>query len=214
LDAFGRLLLGQPDDKGLRRGLERARLAVGEEGRLLDARIDEARKALEDGEDERARALLEDVVDRGGDRDRALALLDRLPDRRVSVSSGPAAAWPATSIPPPPTGVAWSRRALVGAWALSFACLGGGMALSWERLVGNLVKAPVPSSPVGPATATEPVFPSERAVEEAQRLMKQGDPAAALKALDGIRPEEPSYPFARELRGQAETALKEQGTRR
>jgi hypothetical protein len=43
---------------------------------------------------------------------------------------------------------------------------------------------------------------------EARRLMEQGDAAGALRALDRVRPEEPAYPFARQLRRQAESALR------
>jgi hypothetical protein len=38
--------------------------------------------------------------------------------------------------------------------------------------------------------------------------MEAGDPAGALLALDGVPPEEPAYPFARQLRRQAESVMR------
>jgi hypothetical protein len=53
-----------------------------------------------------------------------------------------------------------------------------------------------------------PLSRGEQALAEARRLMEAGDAAGALRALDGVPPEEPAYPFARQLRRQAEGVLR------
>jgi hypothetical protein len=58
------------------------------------------------------------------------------------------------------------------------------------------------------AAPVAPLSEGEQRLAEARRLMEQGDAAGALRALDGVRPEEPAYPFARQLRTQAESALR------
>ena len=147
-DVFGRVLLLDPERGQARRGLEQSRLAVAEEARGLDARMDEARHALGAGEPEQARRLLEEVVARGGDRDQAMTLLDRLVSRRGLISAGLLERRPrqdgAASAGPLPR-VAWSRRALVAGWAFVFALLAAGLAVGWESFVERLVKTPAPS---------------------------------------------------------------------
>jgi hypothetical protein len=89
-----------------------------------------------------------------------------------------------------------------------FGLLATGVASSWDRLLDRLGRAPSPSSqPAPPATSLAAPTPSERAVADARRLLDQGETAAALTVLDRISPDEPAYPFARELRRQAEAAL-------
>jgi hypothetical protein len=47
----------------------------------------------------------------------------------------------------------------------------------------------------------------EEVLARARRLIERGDPAAAIEVLDSVSPAEPAYPFARELRRQAVTAM-------
>jgi hypothetical protein len=147
-DVFGRVLLLDPRHAEARRGLARARRATAEEHRGLDARIDEALGALGAGDGERARALLEEVVARGGDRDRALALLDRLAPHRGRIeASAPPPAAPERERPGAAARGAtlpW-RRALVTAWAVALALLTAGLVLGWDRLLAELTRAPAPS---------------------------------------------------------------------
>ena len=108
------------------------------------------------------------------------------------------------------SGPAWPRRALASLWALVLAVLASSVASSWEGLMARLAGAPAPAAallPAPPAVAT----PGERAIAEAHRLGERGDLAGALAALDSVLPQDPAYPFARHLRGQAAEALRSGG---
>lgn len=212
-DIFGRIRLRDPSCPEARRGLEKARAAAAEAERALDARLDEARRLMDSGDRRGAQGLLEGLLTQGVDRERLLTLLDRADGRggRVRHPAPP----PDSTFPPAPTPrprPAWSRRALVAAWAVTFALLAGGVASSWERIVGSLVRTPAPNSAAAPPSSHIPApTAGERAVTEAGLLLEKGDPAGALVALDRISPQEPAYPFARQLRGRAEAALREPG---
>jgi hypothetical protein len=209
-DVFGRILLLDADNAEARRGLEQARAAAVEAERVLATRLQEAEGALAAGEDERARALLDEIIRNGGDRDRARDLLDRL-DRRPGRLNAGRGLWPSAGEAEEGaamTSPAWSRRAVIGGWVVVFGVLAAGVASSWDRLLDRLTRAPSPSSqPASPASSLAAPTPGERAVADARRLLDQGETAAALTVLDRISPDEPAYPFARELRRQAETAL-------
>lgn len=146
LDAFGRVLLRHRRHAEARRGLERARAAAAEDARELDLRVEEAREAFARGERERARALLTEVVRRGGDRDRALALLDRLGEGagRLAAAASPPEGTAEPRVVRPSRRLTWSRWVFAAAWAVVFAVLAAGLALSWERLVETLVRVPAP----------------------------------------------------------------------
>jgi len=208
-DLFGRVLLRDPKNAEARRGLRRARACVHESERVLDAQLDQAGRALEAGDEERARALLEEVVSKGGDRDRAHALLDRL-DTRVGILQGlhVTEAAPA-SAPPPAARRAWVRHALIAAWAAAFASMAVGLGARWDNLLVSLARTPSPTSRPGPPTTQVPVPPAgDRALAEARELLDRGDAAGALAALDRVSPQEPAYPFARQLRTQAAAVLR------
>jgi hypothetical protein len=100
------------------------------------------------------------------------------------------------------------RGALVVAWTLAFAGLGTGVALSFERLFVSLTEAPSPSWQETMPSLSTAARSEDAALHSARRLMAEGDFAAALRILDSISPDEPSYPLARELRAQAEVALR------
>ncbi len=208
-DVFGRILLLDPENAEARRGLEQARAAAVEAERVLAMRLQEAEAALATGEDDKARALLDEIIRQGGDRDRARDLLDRLDRRpgRLNAGRGPWTSTGEVQDGAAASASAWSRRAVIGGWVVVFGLLATGVASSWDRLLDRLGRAPSPSSaPSAPATAAAPT-PGERAVADARRLLDQGETAAALSILDRISPDEPAYPFARELRRQAENAL-------
>lgn len=204
---FGRVALVEPTRAEALRGLASARAAVTESERLTDERLDEARRSLENGDHDAARAALEAVIAEGGDRDGAATLLDRIDGREGRlgpVTPPPAAADP--SPPPRPSATSWSRRAFAGACTMALAILGVGAFASWDRLLIGLTRAPSPRSEarvMSPGGAAG----GERALSEARRLLDAGDPGAALATLDRVGPQEPAYPFARQLRHQAEQAL-------
>jgi len=213
-DVFGRILLLDPDNAEARHGLEQARAATVEAERVLATRLQEAESALAAGDDESARALLEEIIRNGGDRDRARDLLDRLDRRpgRLDAGRGPGASAGEADESASAAIPAWSRRAVIGGWVVVFGLLATGVASSWDRLLDRLGRAPSPSSPPArPSTSLAAPTPGERAVADARRLLDQGETAAALSILDRISPDEPAYPFARQLRRQAETALRSGG---
>lgn len=211
-DLFGRVLLQDPECLDARRGLAQARAAAAERDRRLEAELDQAHCAAAAGDHAGARALLLEIVDQGGDRDRARAALDRLDarggrvDHDVPVAdSAGGVGGTGTSSPLPP---AWARRALAVSCAVGFALLAAGVDSRWEGLIQALEGAPRPDSAATPVpAAVAPLSRGEQALADARRLMEQGDAAGALRALDGVRPEEPAYPSARQLRSQAESAL-------
>jgi hypothetical protein len=212
-DLFGRILLQDPDCAEARRGLAQARAAAAERHRRLEAGLDQARRVADAGDLAAARKLLQEIVDQGGDRDRARAALDRLDVRGGRVDhdllAGDGAAGLGREGISPPLPPAWARRALALSCALGFALLAAGVDSRWEGLIEALEGAPRPASSATPVpTAVAPLSRGEQALTEARRLMEQGDAAGALRALDLVRPEEPAYPFARQLRRQAENALR------
>jgi hypothetical protein len=206
---FGRVALVEPADAEALRGLAAARAAITESERLSDERLAEARRAADRGDTASARAALHEVIAEGGDRDHAAALLDRLDDREGRLD--PAAPPPALSGPivvPRPSAVSWSRRAFAAVATAVLVALGAGVFSSWDRLLSGLTRppAPRPQAEAGSAAADRA---GERALAEARRHMDSGNVAAALAALDRVGPQEPSYPFARQLRQQAELALRD-----
>jgi hypothetical protein len=89
----------------------------------------------------------------------------------------------------------------------------GGLAVAstWDRLVQGLVQAPVPASAI-PAVGGE-VSIGDRAATEARRLLDSGRPRESLAELASIKPAEPVYPFALQLREEARRALERGGSK-
>jgi nitroreductase len=206
---FGRVAMVEPARAEAIRGLASARGAITESERRTDERLDEARRALATGQLAAARAGLEAVIADGGDRDHAAALLDRLDERggRLERAQLPAAE-PVAGPVRRPSPVSWSRRAFAAASTIVLVVLGAGVFSSWDRLLFGLTRPPAPR-PSGVAALPPPARGGDRALAEARRLLDAGESAAALAALDRVGPEEPAYPFARQLRQQAELALRE-----
>jgi hypothetical protein len=204
---FGRVALVDPTRAEALRGLASARAAITENERRSDERLDEARLALEKGDLVVARAALEAVIAEGGDRDRAAALLDRLDARGGRLDRAPrSAAESAVGPEARPNPVSWSRRAFAATVTMVLVALGAGVFSSWDRLLFGLTRPPAPRS-AGAEVGGDAATGGERALAEARRLLDLGDAAAALAALDRVGPQEAAYPFARQLRQQAQRAL-------
>lgn len=211
---FERVLLLAPADADARAGLAAAQSASAEHERDLDERLAAAEMCIEEGAHTDARALLDAVVRDGGNSDRAAAALDRIPiprgwfALRRSDGDGPVIAAPAGS----PSGR--SRTMLGAVCAALFLLLGAGVAARWDGLMMRLAQAPMPQD-TSVAFAAQPGPRAEdQTIAAAQRLLENGDPARAVALLDSVHPHQPSYPFARQLRGQAERALRQRGARR
>jgi hypothetical protein len=116
----------------------------------------------------------------------------------------------AVTVTPRSSRAVWIRRGLAGLWTLLFVTAGVGVTANWDRLVAGLVRAPMP---VDIAAAAPTPSSAERAVKDARRLLDAGHPAEALAALDGLKPEEPAYPFSLQLREEADRALARGGSK-
>jgi hypothetical protein len=93
--------------------------------------------------------------------------------------------------------------------------LATGVASSWENLVVSLERTPMPQAEAGgPVTTAPRTTRGERLLLDARRSLDAGDAAAALAALDQVRPEEPAYPLARTLRAEAERLRSAGGPKR
>jgi hypothetical protein len=206
-DVFGRYLLEHPGHPEARQGLARARAALTERERVLADELAQAQRALEAGDRGEARARLEAVVRGGGDRDRALALLDRLDDRGGLLDAPAPPSAPAPSLPAAAPAGAAGRRVYAVLCVGCLALLAGGLGLRWESLVGSVARIPAPAPRALPRASQWPEpTPGEKAISEARRRLEQGDAKGAAAALSRVAPGEPAYPFARQLLEQAQAA--------
>jgi hypothetical protein len=207
---FGRVLLQEPALEEARRGLVQARARAGEVERELEARLEEARNAAAAGDAARARALLDDVIRLGGDRDRAHDLLDRLDERGGMVALAAQAPPPAPALAAAAAaerGRAWrSRTAFATACGVAFAALTTTVAASWDHLMGRLERRPLPAAYAASVVPLPAPPAGERALSEARRRLEKGDVNGALASLKNIGPDDPVYPFALQLRARAEGA--------
>jgi hypothetical protein len=211
---FERVLLLSPADSRARGGLDAAQAASAERDRSLDQRLDAAELHIEQGAHKDARAMLDAVVREGGNPDRVAALLDRIPmprgwfTQRRSDSGG--------ALPAPAAGAPSGRsRMILGAvCAALFVFLGAAVALNWNGLMRRLAQAPMPQEASSGFAPQPGPYADDQTIAAARRLLEDGEPARAVALLDSVRPQQPSYPFARQLRGQAERALRQPGTRR
>jgi len=204
-DIFGRVLLMDPRHREAGSGLERAQALLAENERRLDAELEDAARALDAGQSDRARELLDRVVREGGDIGRAQALLDRLDGRTGRLDSlGHGAAVASAAGRPVGRGpTPLSRQALVGAWTLVLVTLAVSLAFSWDRLVDTLVSTPAPASAaIAPPTSEPEMTPGEIAVSRARELVARGDLSTALVILEEVAPTDAEYPFARRLHAQ------------
>lgn len=205
--AFERVLLHDPGHAEARIGLERARAAVTEAERRSESSVDDAERAIDRGAWDEARAHVDAALAERPSGARALALADRL-DRRSGRVAAPVVR---RETPPAPLHADhrphWSRRVFLATCALLFASLAAGVAASWDGLIGRLTRAPRPAAMTAPPTlGAAAQSEGGRAVSDARRYLEQGDPAGALEALERVRPEDPLYPYAQQLRLQSEAA--------
>jgi hypothetical protein len=188
-------------------------------GRPHDAALVFERVLLLEPTDDTARAGLEDArLDSAAqDRERE-ERLDAAPPERVPGPGGwfaPRRAEGAPDLALPAGSPEGGSRMLLGvACAALFVALGGAVAGNWNGLMRRLAQAPVPHD-TAMAFAAQPAPRAEdETIATARRLLEDGDPARAVALLDSVHPQQPSYPFARQLRGQAERALRKPGAPR
>jgi hypothetical protein len=89
-----------------------------------------------------------------------------------------------------------------------FLLLGVAVAANWDGLIDRLEQAPRPQQASVSYVADPRTRAEDQTIAAARRHLEEGDPARAVALLDSVHPQQPSYPFARQLRGQAEQALR------
>ncbi|HKC11452.1 MAG TPA: hypothetical protein VKI41_05290 [Vicinamibacteria bacterium] len=209
---FGRILVREPGHAGARQGRREAEAAEAEQERRALVRLEEGERALLAGDVARGRDLTVEGVPTAGDHERAGELphyQDRPP--RPAASAEVALGGAETEFR---RGEGWHRHALVALWALGFALLASTVASTWERLLDGLAGVPSPRAMALPTSPAGPVSPADPALAEARRLIEEGDARGALAAIDRVTPQDPGYPSALRYRSQAETLLREGGSRR
>lgn len=208
---FGRVALCVPGDDAARQGLRAAEDAIAERQRRADEAVAAAAAALHGGRADEARALVERSLAAGADPERAHALLDRFPPLAPLRTrfAHPPATGPFAAADGGASAARASRRrsAFALACALAFIGLGAGVGLFWEAAMVRLAAAPVPRAAVLVTPTAGATVLSDGTLTHARRLLDEGDPAGALAVLDRVTPAEPAYPFARQLRMQAERSL-------
>jgi hypothetical protein len=108
-------------------------------------------------------------------------------------------------VPRPASGRSRRRGAFVVAWTAVVVLLATVVATRWETIVQGLARTPRPvSEPAPPATSLTAPGAAEAALQEARILLAAGEVEVALRVLDRIPAHHPSWPFARQIRAEAE----------
>jgi tetratricopeptide (TPR) repeat protein len=200
--------------------IERARSALAERQRQSEELLQQGMAALQRGEGDSARRLLEAALHQGGPSDEALAALDRL--SRLELGGGAQQQSPGASrdrapreasdvVPPraatPVRGLlGWATLGIVAVGAVSIAVIVKGS--EW-RAVLPLQPLPPPSlAPPPPADSGLPLpRRGETALARARALAATGHFREALAALDRIRPADAQRADADRLRAEIQQQL-------
>lgn len=187
--------------------IDRARGLVAERQREAEALVHEGVAAYEAGDLTSSRLLLTRAVDRGAQSDTALLFLDRL--RRVETLSSGETPTPSARRSEAPRQAPASRS---GSWIVT---LGASVLLAGAILIGArpIVSILSDVSVVGPAPAAAPLEalptarPSDRVLDRAQALRRQGRLREALRALSVIDVADPARAASDELRAQLQREI-------
>ena len=201
IDVWTRVLFLDRAHARARAYIERARAALAEHLRESEEFLHTGVEAFDRGDVDKARVLLTSAVERGGGRDEALALLDRL-DRletaggreavaRAVEQEGPSRPGSRRSTEPEPP--ARRVRPVPLVLLLALVLVSGYAALSWNRLAPTVIGSPTLRPPVESAEPSDPLpLPSagEIALVRAERLAADGRYRDALVLLVSIGPED------------------------
>ncbi len=217
IDVWSRVLFLDRSHARARAYIDRARAAVAERLRESEELVHTGVEAFERGDVREARSLLRSAVERGGGRDDALSILERLDRLEAASGAGVAArrggarvrAKPDShSTQPTPVRSPVRIVPLIG--------LGGAVLIIAYLTVSGVEWSPwsaSPSIPVRPATvATEPLLvpdPSELDIARARRLIQAGRLHEALVLLDSISPGDPLVDESDQLRARIQRQLLE-----
>ena len=216
LDVWTRVLFLDRGDARARAYIERARAALGERQRKADELVHTGVAAFNRGDVGEARELLTSALERGGQHDEALVLLDRL--SRLEASGGSADEQGAGSLPirrrrgaaAPRVGRAPARAVSIWPIVLLLGVVAGGVYGSWDRLEAVLRSDRVqPRGAVVPSWEEPLPVPaaSESALSRARALFEEGQLREALRALNGVTPGDSLRSEADLLRSAVQRAL-------
>lgn len=211
IDVWTRVLFLDRSHARARAYIERARAALAERMRESEEFLHTGAEAFNRGDVSEARELLTSAVERGGGRDEALALLDRL--NRLETAGGRVATSVAIGMqgrvgrstrdsPAPP---ASSRPIRVVPLVLlcGLVVASAYVALSWDRWAPSLARRPTSAAVGQPVGSTGPLpvpSASEITFLRAERLLAGGRPHEALALLGSIGDGDPLAQEADELR--------------
>ena len=202
IDVWTRVLFLDRSHARARAYIERARSALAERLRESEELLHTGVEAFNRGDASEARQLLTTAVERGGGRDEALAILDRL--NRLEAAAGntgavvheerPVATRRGRRLVTPPRPPR-QRRPLVPLLVLvGVVASGAYLGLSWERWVPALLPASDPPA-LTPAAGLRVPLPvpsvAEVALARARRLVDEGRGREALRLLSAIGPGDP-----------------------
>ena len=211
IDVWTRVLFLDRTHARARAYIDRARAALAEKLRESEELLHTGVEAFDRGDVDQARELLTTAVERGGGRDDALALLDRL--TRLETAAGRetemhGGVWERGS------GVARRHvvarqpvrrpvRVLPLVLLFALVLVSGYVALSWDQWAPRILNQPVRVSPLPSAVRSELLLvPSAAAVAlvRAERLVREGRHQDALLLLGSIEPGDPLADDADALR--------------
>lgn len=195
--------------------IERARSAVAERQREGEELVQTGAAAFQRGEVGAARQLLSSAVERGARTDEALALLDRLDRLEAAAIQSPRAdrlpAHPHRHAAPRDRQATRSRMAWIAAGVACGIVAGAvGLAALWSRGVDWLPFGPPPAPAVVAQAPAEPLPVPAAAdvwIARARALHGKGQLREALAALGAVRPDDPIYVEAEDLRAMIQRQL-------
>lgn len=188
--------------------IERARSAVAERQREGEELVQNGAAAFQRGEADAARQLLSSAVECGARTDEALALLDRIDRLEAAAIHSPRTGRLATQAHSHHAvarrgPVARSRMVWIAAGVAAGIFAGvAGLAVAWNRGV-TWLPIGAPAAPVVRTQSPEPVVVPAAAdvwIARARALHGKGRLREALVALDAVRPDDPVYVQAQDLR--------------
>lgn len=216
IDVWTRVLFLDRTHARARAYIDRARASLAERQRESEELVHTGVEAFQRGDVGEARELLESAVERGGPRDEALSVLDRLD--RLETAAGQSV--PRESLQDRVRRARGLRRPVerrnTGAWLAGAAAvfgilLLGGFLAVWSGRLRPGVFSGVPAPASVPDMRTRASVPTPASTElllaRARRLADEQRPYDALRLLDVIGPGDPLRADADGLRARIQQAL-------
>lgn len=217
IDVWSRVLFLDRSHARARAYIDRARASLAERLRESEELVHTGVEAFERGDVGEARSLLTSAVERGGGRDEALTVLERL--NRLEAAAGDVSVSP-PELPVAPSGGRGKtvraplpgRRVRVAPLVLFTVLLvaGGYLAVSWGQWE-SLLFGPAPSRALTPVADLVDALPipsgAEMEVARARRLIDARRLYSALAVLDSVASGDPQEAEANVLRARIQRRL-------